>query len=168
MTICGPFHLHGLTLFSAWISDYIHYKMPNESTYPFTDLNGRAVEFWKYISIFITYIAGHVWWLHYLDAIPSKRELRATTKQVPSAHKMASEPGYGLRKPFRMQLNEYPTLKEQTEFRLDFSNRSEIWQAPRQQRCRDASQISEWYDQNNNQFRSFETSRGLGVRRLTV
>ena len=32
---------------------------------------------------------------------------------------------------------------------LDFSNRSEIWQAPRQQRCRAICQISEQYDNNN-------------------
>ena len=33
---------------------------------------------------------------------------------------------------------------------LDFSNCSEIWQAPRQQRCWDACQISEGYDNHNN------------------
>ena len=51
---------------------------------------------------------------------------------------------------------------------LDFSNRSQIWQAPRQQRCRDACQISERYDHYNIQSRGFETSRDLAVRRLTA
>ena len=51
---------------------------------------------------------------------------------------------------------------------LGFSNRSEIWQAPRQQRCRDACQISEGYDRYKIQSRSFETSRDLAVRRLTA
>ena len=49
---------------------------------------------------------------------------------------------------------------------LDFFNCSEIWQAPRQQRCRDACQISERNDHYNTQSRGFETSRDLSVRRL--
>ena len=49
---------------------------------------------------------------------------------------------------------------------LDFSNRFEIWQAPRQQRCRDACQIPERCDYYNTQSRGFETSRDLAVRRL--
>ena len=51
---------------------------------------------------------------------------------------------------------------------LELSYRSEIWQASRQQRCRDACQISEWYDNSNIQSRFFETSRDLAVRRLTA
>ena len=51
---------------------------------------------------------------------------------------------------------------------LDFSNRFEIWQAPRQQRCQDAWQISERYGYYNTQSRGFETSRDLAVRRLTA
>ena len=50
---------------------------------------------------------------------------------------------------------------------LNFSNRSEIWQASRQQGCRDACQISERYNQYNNQSRGFETS-AFPVRRLTA
>ena len=49
---------------------------------------------------------------------------------------------------------------------LHFSIRSEIWQAPRQQHCRHACKISERYDHYNIQYRGFETSRGLAVRRL--
>ena len=41
---------------------------------------------------------------------------------------------------------------------LDFSIRSEIWQAPRQQCCRDVCQISERYDNCNIRSRGFETS----------
>ena len=51
---------------------------------------------------------------------------------------------------------------------LDCSNRSEIWQAPRQQRYRDACQIPERYDHYNIQSRGFETPRDLAVRRLTA
>ena len=49
---------------------------------------------------------------------------------------------------------------------LDFSNRSEIWQAFRQQHCLDACQILERYDHYNIQTRGFETSRELAVRCL--
>ena len=51
---------------------------------------------------------------------------------------------------------------------LDFSNRSEIWQASRQRCCRGACQISERYDNYNIQSRGFETSQDLAVRRLTA
>ena len=51
---------------------------------------------------------------------------------------------------------------------LDYSNRSEIWQASRQQCCRDACQIWEQCHHYNTQSRGFETSRDLAVRRLTA
>ena len=56
---------------------------------------------------------------------------------------------------------------------LDFSNRSEIWQAPRQQRCRDACQISKRYDGYNPRpldFRRFggKTSYRLVYRSFMV
>ena len=51
---------------------------------------------------------------------------------------------------------------------LVFFNRSEIWQAHRQQRCRDACQISERYNHYNTQSRSFDTLRDLPVKRLTA
>ena len=41
---CGPFYLHGLTLIPAWISNYDHYKVWDEITYPFLNFNGAAVE----------------------------------------------------------------------------------------------------------------------------
>ena len=40
---------------------------------------------------------------------------------------------------------------------LDFSNRSEIWEAPRQYRSRDACPIAEQYDHYDTQSRGFET-----------
>ena len=49
---------------------------------------------------------------------------------------------------------------------IDFFNCSAIWQAARQQRCRDACQISVRNDHYNTQSRGFETSRDLAVRRL--
>ena len=51
---------------------------------------------------------------------------------------------------------------------LDFYNRYEIWQASRQQYCRDAIRISERCVQYNFQSRGFETSRDLAVRHLTT
>ena len=46
------------------------------------------------------------------------------------------------------------------------TDRSDIWQAQRQQCCRCARQISKQYDDLNYQSRSFETSRDLTIRRL--
>ena len=40
----APFYLHGLTLIPAWISNYIHYKVWDEITYPFLNFNGATVE----------------------------------------------------------------------------------------------------------------------------
>ena len=40
----GPFYSHGLTLIPAWISNYIHYKVWNEITYPFLNFNSATVE----------------------------------------------------------------------------------------------------------------------------
>ena len=42
---CDPFYWHGLTLIPAWMSNYIHYKMWDEITYPFLNFNGCTVEF---------------------------------------------------------------------------------------------------------------------------
>ena len=50
---------------------------------------------------------------------------------------------------------------------LNFSNQFEIWQAPWQQGCWDACEISERYD-HNIQSHGFETSRDLAVRYLTA
>ena len=49
---------------------------------------------------------------------------------------------------------------------LELSDRSEIWQAPRQQGCRIACQISKRCDNLNYQSRGFEISRDLTIRRL--
>ena len=47
---------------------------------------------------------------------------------------------------------------------LDFSNRSEIWRAPRPEHCRDACQISERLSHSNIKSRGFETSWDLAIR----
>ena len=49
---------------------------------------------------------------------------------------------------------------------LEFPDRSEIWQAPRQHCGRSVCQISMRCDNLNYQYRSFETSRDLPTRRL--
>ena len=41
---------HGLTKMPAWISNYIHYKVLDEITYPFPKFNGATVEIWEWIS----------------------------------------------------------------------------------------------------------------------
>ena len=40
----APFYWHGLTLIPTWISNYIHYKVWDEITYPFLNFNGATVE----------------------------------------------------------------------------------------------------------------------------
>ena len=51
---------HGLTLIPGWISNYIHYKVWYEITYPFTNFNGATVEVWVWISDFILHFTWHV------------------------------------------------------------------------------------------------------------
>ena len=40
----GAIYWHGLTLIPAWISNYIHYNVWDEITYPFLNFNGATVE----------------------------------------------------------------------------------------------------------------------------
>ena len=49
---------------------------------------------------------------------------------------------------------------------LELSDRTEIWQAPRQHCCRRACQISRQYEHFNTRSRAFETLRDLTIRRL--
>ena len=44
-TTNGPFNWHGLTLISAWISNYIHYEVWYEITYPFLNFNVQPLKF---------------------------------------------------------------------------------------------------------------------------
>ena len=58
--VWDPFYWHGFTLLSAWISNYIHYKMWDEITHPFPNFNSANVEVWEWISSFIPHFAGNV------------------------------------------------------------------------------------------------------------
>ena len=50
----GPLRYRApFTLIPAWISNYIHYKMWYEITYPFPNYNSETVEVWEWISNFI-------------------------------------------------------------------------------------------------------------------
>ena len=49
----GSLYWHGLTLTSAWISNYIHYKLWDEITHSSWNFNGLTVEIWVWISNFI-------------------------------------------------------------------------------------------------------------------
>ena len=40
----APFYYHGLTSIPAWISNYTHYNVWDEITYPFLNFNGATVE----------------------------------------------------------------------------------------------------------------------------
>ena len=50
----------GLLLNSAWISNYTHYKVWDDITYPFPSFNVCTVEVWEWISNFIPHFTGHV------------------------------------------------------------------------------------------------------------
>ena len=52
--IRGPFYQNGLTLITAWISNYMSSKVWDEITYPFPNFNGVNVEVWEWIFNFIT------------------------------------------------------------------------------------------------------------------
>ena len=43
-TTSGSFYYHGLTLIPAWISNYIHYNVWDEITYPFLNFNGCTLK----------------------------------------------------------------------------------------------------------------------------
>ena len=43
-TSSGPFYQHGLTLISAWMSNYIHHKVWDEIAYVFLNVNGATVD----------------------------------------------------------------------------------------------------------------------------
>ena len=51
----GPFYKHGLTFIPARISNYIHYKVQEEITYPFPNFNVAVVEIWGWIKHVISY-----------------------------------------------------------------------------------------------------------------
>ena len=40
-------------IISAWINNYIHYKMQVEITYPFPNFNSATIEIWEWMSNFI-------------------------------------------------------------------------------------------------------------------
>ena len=56
----GPFYLHSLPLIPERISNYINDKEWDEITCPFPNFNGATIEFWEWISNFISHFL-HVW-----------------------------------------------------------------------------------------------------------
>ena len=52
----------------TWVSNYIHYKVWDEITYPFPNFNGAAVEVWEWISNF----TPHCWAYDYLTMLRFK------------------------------------------------------------------------------------------------
>ena len=60
MGTTGPFYLHGLILIPTLISNYTHYKVWDEFTYPFPNFNGSTVEVWLWRSNFIPHLTGYV------------------------------------------------------------------------------------------------------------
>ena len=52
----GHFYSYGLTLISTRIDNHIHYKVWVEIINPFSNINGAAVEVWKWFNAYITYL----------------------------------------------------------------------------------------------------------------
>ena len=44
----SPFNWHDYTFITAWISNYIHYKVRDEIAYPFPKFNNCTVQVWKW------------------------------------------------------------------------------------------------------------------------
>ena len=55
----GPLLPTWFNLIPAWISNYIHFTVGNEITYPFSNFNSATVEVWEWISNFIPHISAH-------------------------------------------------------------------------------------------------------------
>ena len=83
LTSWGPFYWHSLTLIPAWISNYIHYKVWDEITYPFPNFNGVTVEVWEWISNFIPCFLS-MWFLIHAGII-----LKGATGDVSMIYLMA-------------------------------------------------------------------------------
>ena len=60
LSLQRPLYSHNLTLIPVCISIYIHYKVWDEITYPFPNVNGATVEFWELASYFSPHFTGHV------------------------------------------------------------------------------------------------------------
>ena len=56
----SPFYKPGLTLFPAWISNHMHYKVWDEITYPLPNFNCCTADIWEWVSNFIPHFTGHV------------------------------------------------------------------------------------------------------------
>ena len=51
----------------VWVSNYIHYRVWDEITYPFPNFNGITVEDWEWISNFVPHFTGCVITYPYRD-----------------------------------------------------------------------------------------------------
>ena len=54
----NPVPGRGLSVITAWKSNYIHHEVWDEIKYPFLNFNGATVEVWEFISAFISHFPG--------------------------------------------------------------------------------------------------------------
>ena len=59
-SISSPFYEHICTSIPAWMNNYIHFKVWDETFNPFPNINGCTVEDWEWISSFIPHFTVHV------------------------------------------------------------------------------------------------------------
>ena len=102
----------------------------------------------------------------HLILVPNKRQALsgAMINQFGPAYMCATRAPFQY--PIRRLTVRSRNVSKPRDLYLELSDRSEIWQAPRQQGCRSACQNSKRCDNLDNQCRGFETSRDLTIRRL--
>ena len=105
-TFRGPFYYPILTLIPAWISNYNHYKVWDEITYPFPNFNGQPLTFGNesnFIPNFaiyvITYPCRGPWLVCYLSApnpIHQKSDCTAPSRQMDLSGRKLSQPAISI------------------------------------------------------------------------
>ena len=87
----GPFYQHTSTLIPAWISNYFHHKIWDETTYPFPNFNRATVEVCEWISDFIPHFTG-IWLFSIpglkLNHVSNRGRMPSTDDTVPCLKSM--------------------------------------------------------------------------------
>ena len=84
--LMGPFCLYKITYIPIWISNYIHYKVWSEFTYPFPNFNSAINEVWEWKSNLIPHFTGNAiintCWDHYGDVIMGTMRSQITSLTI--------------------------------------------------------------------------------------
>ena len=124
-----------------------------------------------------THVTSHIWWILTsgglrVSGIPRQavrswaRLLRFGNIRLLRTPCVTWWRSHGSQGPVSIPEKSFRKVSKLRDLYLESSDRSEIWQALRQQCCRCACQISKRYDNLKYQSRGFETLRDLTKRRL--